>query len=785
MASKSLGTLTLDLVARVGGFVQGMDKAERSSAKWRRDVQKSMDAAGKAVGAMSTIAVAGMAVWIKSSINTAAEIQNLAKLAGASTTEFQKFAAGARTVGVENDKLSDILKDVNDKVGDFLVTGGGPLKDFFEQVAPQVGVTAEQFRNLSGPEALGLYVDTLEKAGANQQEMTFFLEAIANDATLLAPLLRNGGKEMRGLADEAQNLGLILSEETIAGAKQFNDDLGLLGRVAGGVGQQIAAELLPDLLELTNTLRDPETAKAAADMAKAVVGSFTTIIDGARNTVQFIQWAAESAAAFMGGIAADDLVRLNDEIERLEQMKASGPLDRLVFFGRDGMVSYYNDEELDAELVKLRAAAEAAMQGGKPIALPVEPKMTSGPSAGGLGLNLGGGQSEEAAKAAEKAAAAITRQVEALQKQADTLGMSSEALAIYNLEQAKASDAQLAQARAALETISAYEKQKEQTEAYADLVASLRTEEEQLTDQMRERLAVLDAMQGLEPDERMRMAGRISRSTISDAPSFGGLDASVGGAAGELVKIAEAEQALAEWREQELANQRTFLDEKLINEEQHAARVAEITEQNNARLASLNDSYKVATLGMFADVTGNAADMMKQMAGEGSTAYKVLFLASKAAAIAQAVVSTEVAAAKALELGPIMGIPAASLVRGLGYASVGMIAATTVAGMAHDGIDSIPQTGTWLLEKGERVTTAGTSAKLDKTLDEIKGKGGGGGGVTIHAPVTVEGQPGMSAAEARQQGEAVSGAMRATIISTLERESRPGGMLWGLYGGGR
>lgn len=42
-----------------------------------------------------------------------------------------------------------------------------------------------------------------------------------------------------------------------------------------------------------------------------------------------------------------------------------------------------------------------------------------------------------------------------------------------------------------------------------------------------------------------------------------------------------------------------------------------------------------------------------------------------------------------------------------------------LAGMAHDGIDSVPQTGTWLLQKGERVTTAQTSAKLDKTLNNI------------------------------------------------------------------
>lgn len=40
MAGKSLGTLTIDLIAKVGGFVQGMDKAERSSQKWRDQVKK-------------------------------------------------------------------------------------------------------------------------------------------------------------------------------------------------------------------------------------------------------------------------------------------------------------------------------------------------------------------------------------------------------------------------------------------------------------------------------------------------------------------------------------------------------------------------------------------------------------------------------------------------------------------------------------------------------------------------------------------------------------------------
>ena len=61
--------------------------------------------------------------------------------------------------------------------------------------------------------------------------------------------------------------------------------------------------------------------------------------------------------------------------------------------------------------------------------------------------------------------------------------------------------------------------------------------------------------------------------------------------------------------------------------------------------------------------------------------------------------------------------------------------------MAHDGIDSIPEDGTWFLQKGERVTTAETSAKLDRTLDQVAQKGGpGGNNIAIHnyAPAQVE-----------------------------------------------
>ena len=84
------------------------------------------------------------------------------------------------------------------------------MADFFENIAPRVGVTADQFARLSGPEALQLYVSSLERAGVSQQEMTFYLEAMASDTTRLIPLLQNGGAEMTRLGAQAQTEGRVV-----------------------------------------------------------------------------------------------------------------------------------------------------------------------------------------------------------------------------------------------------------------------------------------------------------------------------------------------------------------------------------------------------------------------------------------------------------------------------------------------------------------------------------------------------------------------------------------------
>ena len=175
------------------------------------------------------------------------EVSRLAQVSGLGVEQFQALGYASERVGISQEKLGDIFKDVGDKVGDFLDTGGGGMADFFEKIAPQVGVTAEQFRKLNGADALQLYVSSLEKANVSQNQMNFYMEAIASEASYLLPLLQNNGAAMKMLGEEANELGVILNRDAIKQAKELSDNLDRMKAVFTSVGRVLGNFIIPYL----------------------------------------------------------------------------------------------------------------------------------------------------------------------------------------------------------------------------------------------------------------------------------------------------------------------------------------------------------------------------------------------------------------------------------------------------------------------------------------------------------------------------------------------------------
>ncbi len=152
-----------------------------------------------------------------------------------------------------------------------------------------------------------------------------------------------------------------------------------------------------------------------------------------------------------------------------------------------------------------------------------------------------------------------------------------------------------------------------------------------------------------------------------------------------------------------------------------------------------------------AQAFSSLTDMITEWAETGKMNVKdfaATFIQSMGAALLQyAAAQVAMAALQAFTsmiavpyVGPALaGSAATAAAAGAGVLMLGV--STALKGQAHDGIDSVPETGTWLLQKGERVTTAKTSAKLDATLERVGRQSNGGQAPNITIPVEVHGDP--------------------------------------------
>ncbi len=306
--STKLGSLTLDLIAKIGNFTGPIKNAENQTKISFENMRKSANLYGTAiagVAASGVVALAGMAVQ---TANQAAELEKFAFRANTTTQDFQKMAVGAGAFGIEQEKLSDMMKDFNEKLGELTAIGAGGGVDFFEKIAVKTEGSAAaaeklilKMQKLSGPEALQLYIDKLEEAGVPQQQMSFYLESMASDMTDLIPLLVNGGEGMKLYGDLAERAGIIMSDQTIESAKALKDQVYMLDLQMQGAKNQLMQAVIPAFVDIAEAfLGSSEQGLQFTDVAEGVATSLKGVASVAIGAVTAIQLAGKA----LGGMAA-------------------------------------------------------------------------------------------------------------------------------------------------------------------------------------------------------------------------------------------------------------------------------------------------------------------------------------------------------------------------------------------------------------------------------------------------------------------------------------------------
>ena len=231
------------------------------------------------VAALATIAIKAIAAGaevskLSASLNMSAE----------SLTAWQHVSE--KTFG-NAEKIADVFKDMNDRVGDFASTGGGPLAD----VMKVTNLNIRELINLAPDEQLLKVYEALDKIdGISKAEKTFYLESLASDASMLTPLLDDNAAGLRKMQEEAKSLGLVIDSIDAEKFAIVNGELSKVGKIAVGAGNAVGTALAPILYAVTKEITDMALGMGGfGDISKKVVNAALVAVGYLANGYQIIE----------------------------------------------------------------------------------------------------------------------------------------------------------------------------------------------------------------------------------------------------------------------------------------------------------------------------------------------------------------------------------------------------------------------------------------------------------------------------------------------------------------
>ncbi|MBY9208728.1 tape measure protein [Pseudomonas aeruginosa] len=391
--------------------------------------------------------------------------------------------------------------------------------------------------------------------------------------------LRRTRDENKALADEM--------ETSVADSftKLRNSMTVFIGKVNESSGA--SQVLTSNIAELANALQDPETIRAAQELAAGVVGALNQIIAGAKETVRIVKWAAEGIAAALHGAASDDIVRLEDQLNTYQEMLAN-PLKRLRIGGKGQAIALFSEDEIKANIAATQALIDQFYKDQEkkpPVVVPnVEPPSVQGKSGGKTGTvnaeaaaTTGTKKLTEAQKAAKKAAQELAQ---AQKENIDTIASLGQQLALVGL------------------------KGKDLMQTQAELQLNEYATPEQVA-QVRALAAALYEAQQVEANKQL----------------LGQMDP----IAGEDQRYQTELENLKKLNEAKLLEDQRYLELKTQAEQQHDATMKQLEEErfrrqaagNEMIMATLDQVQQAGTNALTGLITGanNGADAMRQLAG--------------------------------------------------------------------------------------------------------------------------------------------------------------------------
>lgn len=239
--------VTLDGALQVEDRLRGL-KGAADGARGKLgavgDGLKSLAAPAAAMAAAIGAAAAGVFKFVETQAGAVAALLDTAKAVGIGVEEYQRLEFAAVQSGVSQEQLKTGMIKFNATLLDMARGGGEKARETLDKL----GISLLAFEGKTRTEQIGLIGDALSKVGNEAERSALAATLFGKTAgPQMAQLLAEGTEGLAALTAAAEG---VLSEDDVARAAAFDDQLAAVGAQIDGVFRGIAVDLLPIVSDL-------------------------------------------------------------------------------------------------------------------------------------------------------------------------------------------------------------------------------------------------------------------------------------------------------------------------------------------------------------------------------------------------------------------------------------------------------------------------------------------------------------------------------------------------------
>lgn len=178
---------------------------------------------------------------------TADELLTLSKVTGVSTDELQKFQYASKFLDVSTESMSDALKELTNKMYD-AKNGGSEAQEAFRKLHLSIKDGNGQMKD-----ANEMFYETIDALGRIKNETerdAVAMKLFGESARNLNPLIEAGSDKLRQLGIEAENLGVVMGEDSIQKLGKLQDAMDKFDATSESLKNNLALAVLPILTNL-------------------------------------------------------------------------------------------------------------------------------------------------------------------------------------------------------------------------------------------------------------------------------------------------------------------------------------------------------------------------------------------------------------------------------------------------------------------------------------------------------------------------------------------------------